>query len=206
MLRKKYAYDTNLMVPKTQRGVGSGNHSDDEMAFMCFYNLMKYGNDPKLTTEVGYSFYCAWILEFPEMNPFFNFAYAAFGVGRKYTNPWGTHDISPWPGWLEDSVDVLKRFPLDRFDWRHTNSQRLDIVPLRRQTDDPYSKHRQRTGMRTNGKVLPVDERFFDHWSHNPFTLDTGGNGNELADGAVYLLPYYMGIYHGFIKDEAISK
>ena len=46
------------------------------MAFMCFYNLMKYGNDKRLTDEVGYSFFSYWILEFPEMNPFFNFAYA----------------------------------------------------------------------------------------------------------------------------------
>ena len=135
---------------------------------MCFYNLMKYGNDPKLTDEVGYSFFCYWILEFPEMNPFFNFAYAAFGVGRKYVNPWGTQDISPWSGWLEDSVDTLKRFPLDRFDWRHTNNRRLDLVPLMRQTYDPYETHYRPRGYRVNGKVMPVDERFFNHWNHDP--------------------------------------
>ena len=27
-----------------------------------------------------------------------------------------------------------------------------------------------------------------------------GGDGRELADGAVFLLPYYMGLYSGFIK------
>ncbi len=206
LLCDKHAYDTNLKNPKNQRGVGSPNHSDDEMAFMCFYNLMKYGNDKKLTDEVGYTFFSYWILEFPEMNPFFNFAYAAFGVDRKYTNPWGTHDISPWKGWLEDSVDTLKRFPLDRFDWRHANTQRLDIIPLMRQTDDPYAKGRRPAGYRVNGKVLPVDERFFDHWNHNPFSLETGGHGGQLGDGAVFLLPYYMGLYHGFIKDESIAK
>ncbi len=206
MLREKHAYDTNLKVPKIQRGVGSVNHSDDEMAFMGFYNLMKYGNDKKLTDEAGYSFFSYWILEFPEMNPFFNFAYAAFGVGRNYTNPWGTHDITPWDGWLEDSVDTLQRFPLDRFNWRHANTQRLDIIPLMRQTDDPYSKGRRPVGYRVNGKVIPVDERYFYHWNHNPFVLDTGGNGSELGDGAVFLLPYYMGLYHGFIKDESSAK
>ena len=200
MLREKHAYDTNLKVPKNQRGVGSVNHSDDEMAFMCFYNLMKYGNDPKLTDEVGYSFFCYWILEFPEMNPFFNYCYAAFGVGRKYVNPWGTQNISPWLGWLEDSVDTLKRFPLDRFDWRHTNDRRLDLVPLMRQTYDPYETDYRPRAYRVNGKVMPVDERFFNHWNHDPFEINTGGNGHELADGAVFLLPYYMGLYHGFIK------
>ena len=206
LLCEKHAYDTNLKVPKTQRGIGSGNHSDDEMAFMCFYNLMKYGNDPKLTHEAGYAFYSYWILEFPEMSPFFNFCYAASGLGRKYTNPWGTYDISPWPGWLEDSVDTLQRFPLDRFDWRHTNNHRLDIVRLPRQSYDPYETDFRPTGHRINGKVIPVDERYFNHWNHNPFELNTGGGGQGLGTGAVFLLPYYMGLYHGFIKDEAIDK
>ena len=205
-LCEKHNYDTNFKVPKTQRGIGSGNHSDDEMAFMCFYNLMKYGKDPKLVHEAAYAFYSYWILEAPEMNPFFNFCYAAFGIGRKYTNPWGTHDIAPWAGWLEDSVETLKRFPLDRFDWRHTNSGRLDLVRLTRQTYDPYETNFRPTGHRVNGKVIPVDERYFNHWNHNPFDLDTGGSGKGLGTGAVFLLPYYMGLYHGFIKDEGASQ
>ena len=79
-------------------------------------------------------------------------------------------------------------------------------VPLRAEPAFGFARRTQRTGLRVNGKVLPVDERFFNHWNHNPFSLDTGGNGNELADGAVFLLPYYMGLYHGFIKDEAVDK
>ena len=84
--------------------------------------------------------------------------------------------------------------------FRSTNSHRLDIVPLRRETSEPDSRRREGSGYRVNGKVIQVDERFFNHWNHNPFNLDTGGNGHVLADGAVFLLPYYMGLYHGFIK------
>jgi hypothetical protein len=51
-----------------------------------------------------------------------------------------------------------------------------------------------------DGRVLPVDERFFDFWNHNPYSLNTGGDGHDLGDGAVFLLPYYMGLYHGFIE------
>ena len=50
-----------------------------------------------------------------------------------------------------------------------------------------------------NGKVLPVENRQFNHWNTDPWALDYGGNGNELAAGTVFLLPYYMGLYHGFI-------
>jgi hypothetical protein len=56
-------------------------------------------------------------------------------------------------------------------------------------------------GFRRDGRVLPIDERFVGHWNHDPWALDYGGNGRSLADGASYLLPYYMGRYHGFLLD-----
>ncbi len=202
-LMKDHAFHTNAMVTKIQRGVGSGNQSDDEMAIMCYYNLLKYTDNPQLKKEMTYSFYKYWILEFPEMNPFFNFCYASQGIGVEYANPWGVHDISPWEGWLEDSIDTLKRFPLDRFDWRHTNDHRIDLVPLSRQAaQEPYEAGNRLQVVRTNGKVLPADERHFNHWNTNPFAPNYGGNGTGLADGAVYLLSYYMGLYHGFIVEE----
>ncbi|MBX7259522.1 MAG: hypothetical protein K1Y02_24390, partial [Candidatus Hydrogenedentes bacterium] len=202
MLRELHAFDTNAMVTKIQRGFGSGNQSDDEMAFMCYYNLVKYTKDPELKMEMAYSFYKYWILEYPEMNPFFNFAFAAVTPGPGYVNPWGTFDLSPWKDWLVDSVDTLKRFPLDRLDWSHDNSERIDIIMLpRQQALEPYEPdHRVDRGYRVNGKVLPVDERHFNHWNTDPWQLKYGGNGSGLADGAVFLLPYYMGLYHGFIK------
>ena len=49
--------------------------------------------------------------------------------------------------------------------------------------------------------MLPIDERFVDKWNHDPWSLDVGGNGRELADGASYLLPYYLGLYHGFVTE-----
>ena len=30
--------------------------------------------------------------------------------------------------------------------------------------------------------------------------MNTGGGGTEIGTGTVFLLPYYMGLYHGFIK------
>jgi hypothetical protein len=56
-------------------------------------------------------------------------------------------------------------------------------------------------GYRRDGHVLPVDERFFEFWNHNPYRLDTGGKGNNLGDGAVFLLPYYMGLYHRYLEN-----
>lgn len=204
VLRTRHAYDTNAMVSKIQRGIGSGNQSDDEMAIMCYYNLLKYTDDPKLKREMTYSFYKYWVLEYPEMNPFFNFAYAAVGTGAEYSNAFGSYDISPWDGWLEDSVFTLTDFPLDRFGWGHRNSHRTDIRFLERQVLEPYQSARDyargRLGYRVNDKVLPVSNRHFNHWNTNPWALDYGGDGRTLASGTVFLLPYYMGLYHGFIE------
>jgi len=63
---------------------------------------------------------------------------------------------------------------------------------------DERNRRRQR-GHLVNGKVLPVQNRHFNHWNTDPWHLDYGGNGNELGAGTVFLLPYYMGLYHGFI-------
>ena len=89
------------------------------------------------------------------------------------------------------------RFPLDRISWSFRNSQRTDIRLLPgwvREGSGPR-------GARVNGKVVPVDERFVQHWNHDPWRLDDNGGGRSLADGAAYLLPYYMGRYFKFIQE-----
>jgi hypothetical protein len=196
----EHGYGQNLMFPKVQLGTGSGNHSDDEMAFMCYYNFLRLSKLEGLKSQVRYSFYQSWALEQPELNPFFHYAYAAINQGQSITNGWGVFPVSPWPGWQEDSLATLRGFPLDRLNWAHKNSHRLDLVPLERQrARDLYDEDRRGRGHRVNGKVLPVENRHFEHWNTDPWVLDYGGNGNVLGSGTVFLLPYYMGMYHGYI-------
>jgi hypothetical protein len=200
-LIEKHSYMQNMMNQKYQRGIGTGNQSDDEMAFMSYYNLIKYEKDPERRSQFAFSCFTSWLLEEPEMNPFFNFTIAAICSDLSYTNTWGTFSTKPVGDWLDDSIETLKRFPLDRFSWRHENSHRLDIVRLPKANMLYDDRTHQRKGYRVNGKVIPVDECYFSHWNRDPWTLDTGGNGRELSCGTVYLLPYYMGLYHGFISD-----
>lgn len=201
-LREKHGYAANLMMPKVQRGIGSGNQSDDEMAFMSFYNLVRYTKNTALRVRYVTAFYSYWRLEEPERNPFFNFAYTAVGSGVTVADAFGERKLSPSDGWLNDAIVALKRLPLDRVNWSHANSHRLDIVSLPpQQTRNLSAPQREKTrGYRVNGKVLPVDERFFSHWNTDPWQLDYGGSGTSLASGTVFLLPYYMGRYHGFIE------
>jgi hypothetical protein len=196
----RHGYAANVMRPKLQTGLGSGNQSDDEMAFMCFYNLLKYTRERRWSESWLGAFYLYWVLEQPEMNPFFNFTYAAVAKGRSSSTPHGIFSVDPWTGWLGDSMATLHGFPLDRVNWSHRNSHRIDLsfLPPQQAVDlaDPSASPR---GFRVNGKVLPVEERHFNHWNTDPWQLDYGGDGRELASGTVFLLPYYMGLYYGFI-------
>jgi hypothetical protein len=191
----EHAYHTNVRVPKIHDGPGTGNQSDDEMAFMAFYNLLRYERDPELRALFLHSFYRYWRLEAPERNPLFHFLYAAFGRGATYRDAFGAVSLDPGdfaPDWLADSVDTLERYPLDRIDWPLRNSHRLDVVLLR--------DERER-GHRRDGKVLPIDERFVDKWNHDPWRLDHEGDGRTFADGASFLLPYYLGLYLGLLVE-----
>jgi len=194
----------NAMNSKVSLGVASSNQSDDEMGFMMFYNLIKYMPRDEHFNMLRYAFYSRYIQEEPERNPFFNFCYAAFGQDATYTNPWGEHDIRIWPTWLEESVDTLQRLPLDRVNWPHRNSHRADIAFLTRHTavDPPEQMPDppQRGYRVTTGQVIPYENQHFNHWNTDPWRLDYGGNGQQLASGTVFLLPYYMGLYHGFIQ------
>jgi hypothetical protein len=198
--REGYAH--NAMYPKVQNGPGSGNQSDDEMAFMCYYGLLRCSQDEVLKNMMRWSFYSYWLNEAPEMNPFFNFAYAALNLDASSSSAWGNFSVKPWRGWHEDAMDTLYGFPLDRLNWPFHNSHRLDVVflpPVRSSgLESPDEPHRR--GNLVNGKVLPVENRHFNHWNTDPWQLDYGGDGNELAAGTVFLLPYYMGLYHGFIQ------
>lgn len=201
-LRKDHSYEANAMIAKVQYGVGSGNQSDDEMAIMNFYSLLKYTQDPGLRQTMLYSMYTYWRLMEPERNPFFHFAYAVYGRGEELQTTHARFRIDPWDGWLEDSVETLKNFPLDRLNWAHRNSHRLDILTLPRQSrEEPGERIQRGRGHLMDGKVLPVENRHFNHWNTDPWRLDYPGDGRQLASGTVFLLPYYLGRYHGFIEE-----
>ena len=196
----RHGYAQNLMFPKVQSGPGSGNQSDDEMAFMCFYTLLRCSKDEALKNAVRSSFFAYWQNEEPEMNPFFDFAYAAHGLGRNVTNVWGNFPLSPRGDWSAGAMATLRGFPLDRLKWSMKNSHRLDVARLGiAGSKDFYDAKDQGRGHRIDGKVLPVENRYFGHWNTDPWELDYDGDAGELGGGTVFLLPYYMGMYHGYV-------
>jgi hypothetical protein len=193
----EHAYEQNVLIPKDNAGPGAGNQSDDEMIFMNYYGLLRYEKEPELRRKYLLAFYRHWKMEEPEINPLFNFLYAATASGASHTDAFNRVDLTPRGDWLSDSVETLRRFPTDRIAWGYRNRQRKDIVPLA-----PYVRESgPPAGQRVNGKVLPIDERYVEHWNHDPWRLDSAADGRTLGDGAAYLLPYYLGLYTRFIVE-----
>lgn len=156
-----------VMVP------GSINHSDDELAFLSYYPLLRYETDPALLAVYRQSLERSWQIERPERNPLWNVIYAAGTGAAEYDR--------------EASVRTLREIPMDQIEWSVKNSSRLD-VPV-----DPMSDRFQR---RQALIVLPFDELPMSKWNGNPYSLDGGKGGRSEDDGAYFLLPYWMGRYH----------
>lgn len=194
----KHSYALNALVsPKIHLGPGTGNQSDDEMTIMRFFALLRYETDPDVRALMQEAFWRYWLLVRRERNPFFNFLYAAtYEPGSR--SLWG-HRFGPRGNWLQESVDALTGTPLDMVNWRLLNSHRLDILPHpeHRRGGDGRPTH----GYLRDGDVLPIENRYIQHWSEDVWQLDQGGDGRTESDGAFWLLAYYTGKYFGFVKD-----
>jgi hypothetical protein len=201
-LIEDHGYAQNAMDPGVQAGPGSGGPRDDMTAFLCYYSLLRCSRDERLKAQIRASFSRYWVAKAPEMDPFFHFSYVAHLPPANRTQPRGGSPLRRWPDWFEDSLATLRGLPLDRLDWPHRNSHRLDLVPWGIEPSvDPLEARHSGRGSRVNGKVLPVENRHFNHWSADAWCLDASGDGGQLASGTVFLLPYYLGLYHRFIEN-----
>ncbi len=154
------------------------NHSDDELAFLAYYPLLKYETHSFLLKYYHASITRSWKIDRPEKNPLWNYIYGA-------VMPEGT-EFDP-----ESSVDTLRRIPMDMVYWSTRNSHRADI-----QIDSGTGRFDEVQSI----TPVPFDERCLMKWNCNPYELDcaSGGYGEEAA--TFWLLPYWMGRYYGFIK------
>jgi hypothetical protein len=156
-----------VMVP------GHINHSDDELAFLSYYPLLRYETDLKLLDVYKQSLERSWQIERPERNPLWNVIYAAGTGAREFDRT--------------EALRTLQEIPMDTIGWTVTNSHRQDVP------NDPMS---DRFGKAQALIVLPYDELPMSKWNGNPYNLDGGNGGRSEDDGAYFLLPYWMGRYH----------
>jgi len=159
-------------------GKGWVNHSDDELAFLSYYTLLTYESDPHLRALYTLSLERSWQVERPERCPLWNFIASAL-TGRR-------HDV-------EGAKRTLEEIPTELLSWRMRNAHRADV----RASAPPGGWTQE-----LDSVVLPYFERPVHKWNGNPFRLDGGDEGFMEEDGTLFLLPYWMGRYYGFLEPD----
>ncbi len=180
-LIRKHHYLLNGLNYRRDIAWNNLNHSDDELAYCVYYPLLRLETDPARRAILVQTVASTWnggertagLRE--EQSPFYSFIYAA-GTGA--------------PCRTEEAVATLQDWPWELVDWEARNSHRTDVT-LR------TARGERRVELT---RVLPASERPLMKWNGNPWSPD-GGNPNSEEDGAAWLLPYWMGRYHGVIAE-----
>ena len=152
------------------------NHSDDELAYLSYYPLMMLETNPQRRSIMLKQISDTWDSIEEERSPFYSFIYGA---------------VTGEPCSVEESVATLRDWPWDLIQWETRNSHRHDAT------------HRTARGVSRKeiDRVLPISERQAWRWNGNPWIPDGGNGGLSEEDGAAWLLPYWMGRYHGIIAE-----
>ncbi|MCS7265988.1 MAG: hypothetical protein NZ805_14290 [Armatimonadetes bacterium] len=156
---------------------GFTNHSDDELAFLSYYTLLRYETDPDLMRILLMSLERTWQMERKERNPLWNFIYGAL-TGK--------------PCDAEAAVRTLQEIPLDLVHWDVRNSHRADV-----RIDEALGRFGEMQAV----EPLPFTERPMHKWNGNPYRLDGGSKGMVEEDATFFLLPYWLAKFHQLIDD-----
>lgn len=147
---------------------------DDNLANRCYYTLMRYADDPYLTSIYLRSLERTYALKRIEHIPWYNFTYGAI-TGNDCE--------------ADKAAQHLRSWPLDCIDYSYRNSHRDDLHP-----EPGYIPY---TG---GSKAIPPRETSILRGHRNALYLDGGAGGRRVMEPTGYLRDYWMGRYHGFIS------
>jgi len=176
-LTQKHHYAENMVVQKMY-GPFDINHSDDELAFLPNYILMRYANDPKLLPTYIKGTQRSWNAEQADRIPIWNIISSA-ALNKDCD--------------LKIALEELQQIPMDMITWTMENSHRWDLS--KDQLCDRFGKAQA-------VRPIPTPERGISKWNSNTYIYDSGSNGSGEDDGAYFLLPYWMGRYHGYFVEK----
>lgn len=157
------------------------NHSDNNLAFLAFYPLLRREEDPSLLRAYRRGLRRAWQAVRVEANPLFTFIAQALLPGER-------DDAA-----LRRATETLFYFP---------DVKRNTLIDRSGRRDLCRSYWRDRQGRLQSCKPVPIQDRPTDsfEWKENPYRLQGGGDGRTRFAGVDYLLPYWMGRYHCFLN------
>jgi hypothetical protein len=152
---------------------------DDNLAFRCYYTLLRYTDDPKLRSIYLRSLARSWEVKRMEHIPWLNFAYGAI-TGNDCD--------------VERAVQHLREWTLNCVEHNYQNSHRDDLIP-----ETGYVPYDGGT------RAMSPRETSVKRGSRNALGYDGGANGRRVMEPTGFLRDYWMGRYHGFIEAPATT-
>lgn len=173
----EHRYLDNILLTK-KHFPDENNHSDDQLGYVAWYPILQLEKDPKVRRALVTGVRRHYEVVRREQPSFYAFV---------------TATAAPYVVDFAGAVENLRQIPTDRREWAMKNSHRADAR---------FAELPNRFGRPVLTDAMPADERAFIKWNRDPYLPDNDGNGRVEDDGAAYLLPYWMGRYHGFIAEQ----
>jgi len=177
LLVQKHHYAENARQVK-MFGPYENSHSDDILTYLPYYNLAKYGRDDSSFPLYSQSLRRSWSAARSDGIPLWNII--ASSVLQQDCD-------------LQVALETLQQLPMELISWTMTNSHRWDL---------PRNPVNGRGNVAQSVRPIPIAEGGISKWNSNTHMYDTGNGGLSEDDGAYFLLPYWMGRYHGFFGLE----
>ena len=152
---------------------------DDHLAFWSYYTLLRYVKNPQLKSVYLRSLDRTWEIKRMAMVPWYNFTFGAV-TGNDCDEA--------------RVVNRLREFPLNCISYNYNNSHRDDLF-----LEPGY------TSYEGGIKSLSPRESSIAQDNQSSTELDGGQNGNRVIAPTGFILNYWMGRYHGFIKAPATN-
>jgi hypothetical protein len=151
-----------------------GVYHDNQLAFLAYFNLLRYEEDPTLRRYYLLSLERTWRYVRADRAAPWNIIYGIL-TGR--------------PCDLGEAVETLRDVPLDLVRWSVDNTFRWDL---------PHHPNRPGKSL----IAIRPSERDVINWDGDPHNLTGGAGGRAENDGAFLLWPYWMARYYGLIRKE----
>ena len=213
-LRNKYNYHINAMHGKEFFPPANVVPWDNNLCLMSMYGLMNYEENPELLIMYRASLENSWLQISKQQNAFWNSIYASLAINFSAKVQEGyftsksifpeagnltaqiTNELKDVPSLGEGILETLQRIPVDLIGYQMDNTHRLDVV------FDPAPGQKPTIGWRVGGYAVPIEERGHVRQDRDGFALLTQevGGGNSEQEGTLFLLPYYMALYHRLIN------
>ncbi|CAF3641825.1 unnamed protein product [Adineta steineri] len=204
LLIDTYQYDINLINAK-MIAVCENNFSDDQLAYLSYFNLVYAINTITLTDHLSpgqkarAKLITDKLLEYmktgldlfhrytqTEKSPFYNFIYCyASGQVNQTQHLFNKNYPSSvsfnCSSLSTDGIWHMQRWPLELINWPQFNTVRLDVQRNKPAecNGKPYALH-----------LLPPDERNVGKWNSNAYSLDYG-TGFKEEDPTPFLISYW---------------